>query len=344
VGSAHRGPRFDGHGRGPGAATSGALALALVAGCAPDSVAPGYYGAADAGSATDAQPLAIEAFEAATLTAGDAAGGVAPAPPEGGADGATEAGLPETTVGCNLAGRWLLVDREVATALGAEEAAHEWLYFEMTQTGSDLTVTRGLACGQDVVGISAASANVDDHKVWPAFLTHVSETGRTGTSAAGGSGCSVSFPKFYEVLGATVAYYSDPGNPMPAPSDQATASSPGWEDWDGDGHPGFTMNVTGLATGQIYLATRRHNAWSGSIAAGANTFTLADDWNTEQDLLGYNGSSLLMETASGTRDNDATLHFVTFARLAPSQATGDDATTCAAVRMLAPTLAPKASN
>ena len=77
---------------------------------------------------------------------------------------------------------------------------------------------------------------------------------------------------------------------------------------------------------------------------GRDTFKLADTWDGEQSLLGYNGPSLLSAASMNTRDNDDSLHFVDFARLDASQATGDDATTCAAVRKLAPTLTPDASN
>jgi hypothetical protein len=164
----------------------------------------------------------------------------------------------------------------------------------------------------------------------------------TSTSKAVAAGCAVSFEKDYVVLGATTSFYVDPSQTMPTVSQQATSTTPGWEDWDNDGHPGFTTNVTGLATGQIYLATRRWTLWSGTIAAGASTFKLADDWHAETDTLGYNGSPLL--TSASSRDNNASLHFVEFARLATTQATGDDATTCAAIRSLAPSLTPSAAN
>jgi hypothetical protein len=148
----------------------------------------------------------------------------------------------------------------------------------------------------------------------------------------------------YQIIGATVSAYLDPSQAMPKASQEAAPGSPGWEDWDNDGHPGFTMNVSGLVTGQIYIATRRWNTFSGTIPPGSTSFTLADNWSSEQDLLGYSGSSLLTATTSGTRDSVAAEHFVTFARLTVTQATGDDATTCAAIRTLAPSLTPKASN
>jgi hypothetical protein len=101
------------------------------------------------------------------------------------------------------------------------------------------------------------------------------------------------------------------------------------------------MNTTGLVTGQLYIAARRSTIWSGTVAASASEFRLADNWTSETDTLGYSGSSLL--TSPSSKDNNASLHFVEFARLAATQATGDDATTCAAIRMLAPSLTPSAA-
>jgi hypothetical protein len=251
---------------------------------------------------------------------------------------------PSMATACDLTGRWLATDRQVATGLGSQEASHTWYYLEIHQTGSQAAVTKGLDCGGNVRNISSVGANVDYPKVWPALLAHDTQTGRTATSVAINSGCSVTFDKRYLVMGATVPYYDDPSETLPTSSQQAAASSPGWEDWDQDGNPGYTLNVTGLAVGQLYLATRTWNVWSGTIAAHANTFKLADKWNTEQSLLGYNGSSLLTAATSGTPDNDASLHFVQFSRLDASLATGDDAATCAAVRSLAGTMTPDASN
>jgi hypothetical protein len=252
--------------------------------------------------------------------------------------------LPTSTEGCDLSGRWLVVVREVATAVGAQAAGHEWLYYEIRQSGTSLTVTKGLSCGHDVTALSGLSANADDPDVWPAMLTKCSQTGRTGASEVVGSQCRVSFDRFYQVVGATLPDYLDPSLPLPDASQPASAGGHGWEDWDDDANPGVTRQLSGSVTGKIYLVTRRWNAWSGSIAEGSNTFTIANDWSSEIALLGYEGSALLSQAASGTKDNDSSLHVVTFARLGPTQALGDDAAACGAVRSLAPMLAPEASN
>jgi hypothetical protein len=317
--------------------------FASGAACWPDVVADGYYGPPeDAGNGTESSSPAAAAQPADTSqpanTSQPAWDGDAQAT-------AREAsGPPSMTTACDLTGRWLATERQVATALGAQEANHTFYYLEISQTGSQATVTKGLDCGGDIRGISAVAANSDYPKTWPALLTHVTQTGRTATSVATSSGCSIAFESRYMVMGATVAYYEDPSTSLPTTSQQATASSPGWEDWDQDGNPGYTVTVTGFITGQVYLATRTASAWSGNVQAGARTFKLADKWNTEQALLGYSGSSLLTAATSATPDNNASLHFVQFANLDSTQATGDAATTCAAVRSLAATLTPDAAN
>jgi hypothetical protein len=317
------------------------LLATCLAGCFADVVQPGSYGIADdAGSAT-IPPATSEPTGMITVPGADA-GSRPAAPVDASVPSAnpSEAG-PGATSPCDLSGRWIATAHEVSTGLGAQEAAHAWYYLELSQTGSAGTVTKGLDCGENVRGISSVAANVDYPKTWPALLAKASDTGRKFASKAVAAGCAVSFEKHYVVHGATTSFYVDPSQTMPTASQQATSTTPGWEDWDNDGHPGFTTNVTGLATGQIYLATRRWTLWSGTIAAGASTFKLADDWNAETDTLGYSGSSLL--TSPSSKDNNTSLHFVEFARLAATQATGDDATTCAAIRMLAPSLTPSAA-
>jgi hypothetical protein len=232
----------------------------------------------------------------------------------------------------------------VTDALGTMSAAHEWFYDELTQSGTQVSVSKGLHCGKDFLGLSAVSGNADFHKVWPAMMAKSNDTGRKGVSDTTSGGCQVSFEKRYEVIAATVPYYLDASHSLPPASQQASGSAPGWEDWDQDGQPGYTLTVSGLATGSLYMADRTWTAMSGTIAASASSFTLALDWGDEQDVLGLNGPPILMETATATKDNDASQHFATFVRLKDTQATGDDASVCSAIRSLVPNLAAKASN
>ncbi len=300
------------------------LALALIAvgtACGSDQVQPGSYGALD-GAAGDG---------GASTRASDA---LAPS---------LEAGTP-TSPNCNMNGRWLVAQRVLADAIGQKQASHNWFYYELYQNADQVTVTKGLHCGYEVVHITSLGADVNSQKSWPAFLTHDSDTGRKGTMEVAASGCQLSIEKRYTVRGATVSFYSDPNQAMPTASQDADGGAPGWEDWDMDGHPGITLTVDegGSLLGDLYCAQRDWNQFTGPVAAGSAAFSVPATWGSEQDALGYTMSQLV--TMSATPDVDPTQNFAWFVKLGPTQATGDDTAICAAVRSLVPTLAPAAMN
>jgi hypothetical protein len=145
-------------------------------------------------------------------------------------------------------------------------------------------------------------------------------------------------------VGATESYYTDPSHDLPTASQQASGSMPGWEDWDQDGEPGYSLIISGLATGEIYMVDRSMYALSGAIAASASSFDLTVNWSDEQDVLGVNGPPILSETSAAVKDSDPAQHFATFVRLTDAQATGTDTAICSAIRTLAPMLTPKADN
>ncbi|HLK41533.1 MAG TPA: hypothetical protein VKU41_32515 [Polyangiaceae bacterium] len=328
----------------------GGACVALIASAAAlaaceDSVADGYYGAYEADVQAGASAGAsVSAGGGASASASAGAGAEGGA--EAGANVSTdaEAGATATSGPCDLSGRWLVALRMVTTALGTTTAAHEWFYYEISQSGAEVTVSKGLHCGENTHGISAVSGNADFPKVWPAMLSKTTDTGRKGASASAAGGCQVSFEKRYEVISATNPYYLDPSKTLPTASEQASGSTPGWEDWDQDGQPGFTMSISGIASGQLYMTTRAWTSMSGKVASATTSFDLPLDWNSEQSVLGVNGPPILSQSASATKDSDASQHFATFVRLTDKQATGDDASVCSTIRSLAPTVASKASN
>jgi len=232
-----------------------------------------------------------------------------------------------------------VVQRSVEEGVGVQQALRNWMYFEFSQNGQDVTATRGLDCGFDVVPLSAVAGAADLHKAWPKIMENNPMAGRKATIKSSSSGCTVSFPAFITVYGSTASYYRDPSHDLPGPNDKASGTTPGWEDWDADGNPGVTYNISGIATGQVFYAARQTNTWSGSIDQTGSSFIVPLVPKHENDQLGYNGSPFL--TTQSTLSADKSLHFVQFARLDATQATGDDTTTCNAVRMLATTLAPK---
>jgi hypothetical protein len=295
--------------------------LGAIAACESDRVLPGDYGSPDAGGAGAGG--ASPPRDSATLTASEAAG--EPADPR-----------------CDISGRWVVALRVLADAIGQKQASHNWYYYEISQTGDQVTVTKGLHCGYEIVPVTSLAASVNSQGAWAGILTHDSDTGRMGTMAVTASGCRLAIEKRYTVRGATVSFYSDPTQTMPTASQQAAGNTPGWEDWDMDGNPGITLIVGegGSNLGDLYCAQRDWNQWGGPVPYSATKFSVPATWGSEQDALGYSGSSLV--TQSAAPDADASQHYVWFAKLGPTQATGDDATICAEVRSLVRTLTPGA--
>jgi hypothetical protein len=246
-----------------------------------------------------------------------------------------------TSSACDLNGRWLVAQRTVATAIGQQQAAHNWFYYELRQDGDQVTVTKGLHCGYEVVALTFLAVNVDSHTSWPAFLSKNSSSGRRGSFSSSGGSCSFALDKEYVARALTLPYYLDPSKPLPNKGDPgASGSTPGWEDWDGDGKPGITLDISGGASGQLAVVQRDWTSYAGTVPAGAKVWKAAVTWGSEQHAL-WSTSSLL--EASSSPDSDATLHYVYFAKLDPDQATGDDAAKCAAVRALYKTLTPEAN-
>jgi hypothetical protein len=311
-------------------------ALACVPDYSPDPMRPVSPGDAGDSGRRDAR----------TDTARDGAQGE-PDPtemaPEDGSEPVpmADGSVPTPVDGCDLTGRWLVNEHLVTNGLGARQVVSTWYLYELTQTGSELVVDKGLACGSAVRGLPPVEATGDMNKVFPAMLEKVSHGGRRGRSVKTDDGCMVSFDEHYIAYGASLPFYLDPAEALPSTDQPASAAEPGWEDWEGDGHPGYTVRMTGAVTGSLYLASRTRTVYQGPVLAGARSFVLPVDWDQIKNTLGLDGSPLL--DLPGVRDSDMSQHFVELARLANNQATGDESEQCAAVRKLVPMLTPTAT-
>lgn len=325
------------------------LACVSLAACARDVVEPGYY--ADPGASIKPVMNQNDVATGGSMLNDGRADGSTKAPNfslDGSVDWtqafgdaalAVDGGAPPGP--CDLSGAWLVTYHDVADGLGQLQTVHSWLYYEIEQHGDNLLVTKGLHCGEEVVARTLLGVNVDMQSSWDAVTQKVFDTGRTGTSRKTAQGCEIMLNKMYMVEGATVPHYLDPSTAMPGPSDQASNSTPGWEDWDGDGNPGITLNVTGAAAGSLYVAVRAWHQASGTLADIKDSLQLTDSWDQETSVLGYSGSSLL--TQQGVRATDPTLHFVELARLDPAMFATDHLSICSTIRSLAPTLTPTAN-
>lgn len=242
---------------------------------------------------------------------------------------------------CDLTGRWLLTMHKVTEALGNQQTAHTYIYYELKQQGDAVTVEKGVMCGLDALSEGSFAVTVDFSAAWPGIRQNVQLAGRKGTSVMTASGCQVDFAREYSVLGATVPHYLDPTTLLPTAEEMAAAGRPGWEDWDGDGQPGITGTCAGTVTGKIFSAVREWTSLSGVVPDVRSRFTLPLSWDSEPNIMAFDGSPFL--GSSAVRAADPALHFAQLARLQPTEAVGDDATICNAVIALAPTLTPEAA-
>jgi hypothetical protein len=293
-----------------GQGSSGATARASGAGGAPDDKGPAGAGAGSSEPSSPNQPT-----------------NPSPSTP-----GAAE---------CDLTGRWLNTLHYTTDGLGNLQYIHKFIYYEIERKGDAFTVKKGLQCGNDTIGGGTFAITADFSGAWPALMRRMNYAGRAATSAKVANGCKVELAKLYTVIGATLPYYLDPATPLPSAADKAAGSTPGWEDWDGDGNPGVTGVISGTVTGKVFVAAREWTSMSGTVPSVGSVFTLPLQWDQEPNVMAYDGSAFL--GAEAIRAADASLHYAQFARLSADQATGDDAAICKSIVKLAPTLTPKAA-
>jgi hypothetical protein len=294
-----------------------------------------------------AEPNAFVRREGGAPPSPDARVAPPPAPRDGASAGpmgdAGPPGLPADR-DCDLGGRWLVGQRVLATAVGQEQASHNWFYYEIRQDGAALLVTRGLHCGYRVVKKTSLGASVDSSGAWPAFLQHNSSAGRKGTYMKEGTGCRLELDREYTVRGATVAYYADPATKLPDRNQPASAGMPGWEDWDGDGNPGISLKVSStVASGTLYTCQRDWTQYRGSTPARATKLRVAITYGGEQVALGRSPGSAQAITSTSSPSSSPAEHYALLHRLEPGQATGTDAEICAAIRALTEQLVPEAN-
>jgi hypothetical protein len=218
------------------------------------------------------------------------------------------------------------------------QATHTWYYYEIQHNGEGFTVTKGLHCGYQAVKKSISSADVSNPAMWPAMLSNVSSAGRTGTFVKEADKCHLTLPTEYVIRGATVAHYRNPANMLPAMGSAAAGPGgmpPGWEDWDNDNNPGFSLNINSpLAKGTLYLCTRDTNAMDNLAPPSSALFKVPMTFTTTQSVLGTAPGSSPLIVNGGSPWAGADSHFTYFMKLQDGQAVGTDAQICEQVRTL----------
>ncbi len=279
-----------------------------------------------------------------------AAGGSGGEASSGGQAGEASASEVEPHPECDLTGTWISVRRTLSSAVGIEgvqQSTHNWQYWEFEQDGVEAVVVKGLRCGFQLVSRSTTFATdvTVGQAIWDAMTTRTNNDGRRATyGATAGDECFLNIERRYVVRGVTADHFMDPSVDLEQARTQATETTPGWEDWDGDGHPGVTFKVSGLASGALYVAQRDWYEYEGTTPRGADKFEVVVTWNTEQVTLGRDPEQ--MPSAESVSSIEPEENFIWFARVDGLEQwdvteDADDLAICARVRELKDQLLPE---
>jgi hypothetical protein len=119
----------------------------------------------------------------------------------------------------------------------------------------------------------------------------------------GEDGLRIHVPRMVVVEGATL---TDPENDaLPTEGDD-----PRVVDFDGDGQPGFTVQVSGMVEGDMYVVQREWSEWIG-VVTGRNTFDGTVLWGQEQSVVGASTWFLSGQTPTTTDADPAKNRFWT---------------------------------
>jgi hypothetical protein len=284
-----------------------ALALCLQAGCA--------WGKGPPRTGEDPAQTDLARSEAAAVPSPSAA----PAP-QALPDGAY------AHAGCDLTGRWIVRDATVQVGLGGAVRQQTLLleYWDVAQKGLEFQLIKHRVCDirSHSIGALAATEVYYAEAYRDALRDHVRLEGRRGLSGGlDADTCALSVAEAANVRGASLPYYAEPSHGLPR--EPAADDAPGTEDWDGDGQPGMSVQVTGAATGLVFSAFRSFDAPFDTFPAHAARFSVAESFRVERVLLGSDPAGVPSTPLSASADPaDNTRTFLRFE--ADTDGLGDD--------------------
>jgi hypothetical protein len=178
---------------------------------------------------------------------------------------------------CNMAGVWVAEQYTVSVALGADQTAVNYYYFDISQDGDTFIINKQLNCGFIVTG--SANVTVPNATLEALADNEFAGLGRKGTFAEEGDACHFSLQRSYSVRGANKAEFltdvwnigDDPIDLDDFPALPANEAQ-GMEDWDNDGREAITLEVSGLLSGKRAVAQRDWTEHEGTVPALVDQF------------------------------------------------------------------------
>jgi hypothetical protein len=224
------------------------------------------------------------------------------------------------TDNCDMSGQWIAELRTESLALGLTATSFNTYYYEIEDTGDEITVTRGWDCSFVVRGVTSvdtgrtarealAQLNRQDGTIDAISEPPVTVAPRTGIfrpSDDNPDTCEFSMERWWSSRGGAVSLlppreeYNDLDiSDMEARNPAPTAENPeGQRDIDNDGDPGVKLEVTKPLVGTRDSYLRDWNQLGPfEVERGATDFTGVADFNNQENIFQASNSLLLLNGA-----------------------------------------------
>lgn len=225
---------------------------------------------------------------------------------------------------CDMNGIW--VGRQVtqSIALGLEQFASNYYYMELRQDGDEVVVMKNMDCGLKVLGSATVELTPETTR---ALMAHNDKAGRKGSFKKGTGGtCDFTMERYWNVRGVNEARFApsprnnkvsiadlEKANPLPS-----KAGADGVEDWDNDGKPGTSWQVSGIASGSRATVQRDWIEWFSDAehqVAAASDFksdlVVRASFDAQENILESTNPTLNADSmADGSAKHTLTMRFL----------------------------------
>lgn len=209
---------------------------------------------------------------------------------------------------CDMTGYWIVRQTDFSNDLliGQLQAASTWYVYRFSQQGDAFSTVESISCSL----MASGSATVRPRPSGDRALLYsqgadgsIGQGARSGTFRQEGDRCAFTFERWYLLRGLDASFFPEDfrqkpdlaeiSRPMPTSedaSDLSLASPDGVVDMDGDGRPGFALQITGLAAGLRHAAQRDWNEYTTDsdawpIPTHAIEFTTRSLFRNEETIL-----------------------------------------------------------
>ncbi len=209
---------------------------------------------------------------------------------------------------CDMTGYWIVRQTDFSNDLliGQLQAASSWHVYRFSQQGDAFATAESISCSL----MASGSATVRPRPGGDRALLYsqgadgsIGQGARSGTFKQKGDRCEFTFERWYLLRGLDPSFFpedfsrkpdlADIPRSMPTsedPLDLSFANPDGVVDMDGDGRPGFALQITGLAAGLRHAAQRDWNEYTTDsdawpIPTHAIEFTTRSLFKNEETIL-----------------------------------------------------------